>query len=96
MLMRGYGAHDFRDPQSGTRTLSYRVPATCTAEAVRAYYADYLRRHGYQPALAGGEHTQVYTDAPGLIEVTITVHTEALQGEYRTVIVSARPARARS
>lgn len=98
VMLGGSRTHDFRDADSGTRSLSYRLPAARSCEEVHAYYDDYLRRSGFAPAggsleaeRAPTEPTKAYRDADGLRAASVSVHTEPLRGDYRTVVVTVRP-----
>lgn len=100
VMLGGSRVHDFRDADTGSRSLSYRLAAARSADEVHAYYDDYLRRSGFTPA-GGASQTEApptetlkaYRDADGLCAASVSVHTEPLRGGYRTVVITVRPIR---
>ena len=96
VMLGGSQVKDSRDQDTGTRTLSYRLPATQNQDEILAYYDDYFRKSGFVPtdgepdALPGGVE-RAYHDACRLRAVTLSVRREPPEGDHHAVILIVQP-----
>ncbi|MDH7568309.1 MAG: hypothetical protein QHJ73_01815 [Armatimonadota bacterium] len=93
--LRAWRVHRFRHGESGTQTLSFRLPAGTGPEWVHAYYREYLRGQGFTPLPSEGNASTrevCYLHADGLRRVWVAVIAPPRGAAYHTVIVRVAPA----
>jgi hypothetical protein len=96
VMLGGSQVEDCRDPDTGTRALSYRLPATRSQEEVYAYYDDYFRRSGFvpsdgDPGASPGGAQRAYHDAGRLRAITVSVRSEPPESDHHTVTLTVQP-----